>query len=100
MMGITLGLGSTEFACAKPSASFQTAHGQISFVPSQKVAQFMQVSQPHFRPKHRLIALGVIPEILQIQEDLWWQEAVLSPFLTVRRAGEQAKDVRLESLID
>src|SRR6185295_842447 len=79
-------------------ASIKPARGQFVLVPAQVVPEFVQVRQPDFLPENRVIALGQVPDVVEVEEDFRRRGLVVGQLRAMRAAGKQPQDVRFEAL--
>lgn len=77
---------------------FEAPLRDLVLIPAEVMAQFMEVGQPDFIAKNRLITFGVIPEVIQEKQDLGRQRRSLGQFTLVLVTDKHPEDVRFPAL--
>ena len=79
------------------AALLEAPGGELVFVPAEVVAEFVEVGQAGFVAENSDVVLGVVPEIVDVEENVGGRGVVVSEFLAVGAASEEAEDVCGES---
>ncbi len=73
-----------EYGWFRPAVLFQASRGDLVLVPAQIMAELVQIGEAHLVPEDRRIALGILPQTIDKEQDLWRKGLGLGEFLAVR----------------
>jgi hypothetical protein len=76
-----------------PSDLIQAAGCDLVFVPTEIVAKFVQIGKTAFGAGGAGIFAGVIPEAIDVENNLGWQRQILGQFASLVGPGEQSEHI-------